>query len=344
MGEHQGPGASTGNRGNKAAPTIYDIARVAGVSPSTVSRALNKPGRINATTEARIRATASSLGYRTNPMARALLTGRTGTIGLVLSDITNPVYFGLVRGVERVASSHDYTLVLTESQESAEIELESSERLIPSVDGLILVGSRLADASIVALSEAKPVVVINRVVDGVPDLVPDIAPGLCAALDHLASLGHRSIAYMAGPHASWMSRHRWNIILDEAPRRGMNVVEIGPGVPTVGGGGDMMRRVVASGVTGVIAYNDLMAIGLLGACRHAGIAVPESLSIIGFDDIFGSDFTTPALTTIRTPLGAVGAEAARRLISRGSGAEADARPALVTEFVLRSSTATPGAG
>ncbi|GAA2334606.1 LacI family DNA-binding transcriptional regulator [Dactylosporangium salmoneum] len=326
--------------GGRTSPTtIYDIARELGVSPSTVSRALHKPGRTNAKTEARIRATAEALGYRINPLARALPTGRTGTLGLILSDITNPVWFDLIRGAERVTAEHGRTLVLAESQESPELERHTAERLVPSVDGFVLVASRLPDAEIRALAGRKPLVVVNRRVSGVDCLVPDVAPGLRAALDHLAAAGHRSLAFLSGPATSWMSRTRWDIALDEAPARGLSIVEIGPGAPTTAGGAAALRRVLASGASAVLAYNDLMAIGLLRACRDAGVAVPGRLSIIGFDDIFGSDFTSPPIATIRSPVGALGGDAVRRLI----GAQ-DAPPPLATEFVPRGSTAPPGYG
>ncbi|MFC7328685.1 LacI family DNA-binding transcriptional regulator [Marinactinospora rubrisoli] len=338
--EQDGPARrSNGNR--KPHATIYDIARHLGVSPSTVSRALNKPGRINARTERRIREAAAELNYRLNPMARALPTGRTGTMGLILSDITNPVYFTLVRGAERVTAAEGYTLVLAESQESGELEARTAERLLASVDGLVLVSSRLEDGHIETLAGQKPLVTVNRRVAGVPGVVPDVTPGILDALDHLAALGHRSLAFLSGPRGSWMNRLRWDTLLDEAPKRGMTIVEIGPGAPTLDGGRAAVRRVRASGVTAVIAYNDLMAIGLLDACRSAGLDVPAGLSIVGFDDIFGSDFTSPPMTTIRTPLDLAGEEAVRRLIAAVDGAAEPERPRVGTEFVLRASTAAP---
>src|SRR6478609_4383204 len=142
----------------KPPATIYDVAKATGVSPSTVSRALNKPGRLKEATERRIRDAAEQLGYRINPMARALPTGKTGTIALLVSDITNPVYFDVVRGAERVASENGLTLVFAESQESPELELATAQRLQTSVDGLFLVASRLDDERIVELAAAKPLV------------------------------------------------------------------------------------------------------------------------------------------------------------------------------------------
>jgi LacI family transcriptional regulator len=330
-----------GNADRKPAATIYDIARHLGISPSTVSRALNKPGRINAKTEQRVREVAAELNYRTNPMARALPTGRTNTLGLILTDITNPVYFPLVRGAERITAAARHTLVLTESQESGEREAESAQRLLQSVDGLVLVASRLDDEQIRKLAEVKPLVLVNRAVEGLPAVVPDVVAGIRDALDHLASLGHTSLAFLSGPSASWMSRLRWETLLDEAPPRGMTIVEIGPGAPTLDGGEHALRRVRASGVTAVVAYNDLMAIGLLRACRDAGIEVPARLSIVGFDDIFGSDFTSPPITTIRTPLDLAGEEAVHRVLA-ALGDDAVPEPRLVSaQFVERASTASP---
>jgi LacI family transcriptional regulator len=342
--DHTDESSNTVQVTRKTAPTIYDIARLAEVSPSTVSRALNKPGRLNQGTERRIRAAADELGYRLNPIARALHTGKTQTIGLVLSDITNPVYFDLVRGAERAVASEQYTLVLAESQESAELERETVSRIGRSVDGLILVASRLGDQDIIELSSDKPLVLVNREVPGVASLVPDVAQGIREALDHLKSLGHRSIAFLRGPTASWMSSHRWEVLFDEAVSRGLHVIEIGPNSPTLEGGADSLRRVRASGVTAVIAFNDLMALGLLMASQQDGFAVPEEISIIGFDDIFGTAFTTPAVTSVRSPLGDLGEDAARELLAVIDQTERTAHRPLHTTLIERQSTGIPRTG
>jgi LacI family transcriptional regulator len=343
VAESTAPVAARGARRGKPAATIYDIAKLAGVNPSTVSRALSKPGRINVKTEERIHAAAKELNYRLNPMARALPTGRTSSLGLLLADITNPMFFNVVRGAESAASTRGYTLLLAESQESAEREADAAARLSPSVDGLVLVTSRLSDEQIVELAEQRPLVVINRQVDGVPGIVPDIGPGIEQALAHLGALGHTAIGFVSGPENSWMNRARWSELLERAPALGMTIVEIGPGKPTLAGGADALARVVASGVTAVLAYNDLMAIGLMRAAQERGLDVPGALSIIGFDDIFGSDFTSPQLSTVRTPLGAIGDRAVRlimQLVDEAAGGltRSDPEPDLVTELVVRGST------
>lgn len=332
-------GEFVGNR--KPQVTIYDVAKLTGVSPSTVSRALSKPGRINVNTARRIREAADAIGYRINPLARALPTGRTGTFALILSDVTNPVYFDFVRGAQGVTAAMDNTLIFAESQESAEIELATAQRLLTSVDGLVLVGSRLSDESIQDLASRKPLILANRRVAGATSVVADVRPGLTDALDHLQALGHHRIAFIAGPPASWMNRHRWEATFELAIERGMSIVEIGPTPPTLEGGHDVVRRITASGVTAVVAYNDLIALGILRHARSSGIDVPAELSVIGFDDIFGADLTTPALSTIRSPLGELGKASIRLLAAEATGTPLAPDLDLITSYIGRESTAPP---
>ncbi|MFF2050252.1 LacI family DNA-binding transcriptional regulator [Leifsonia sp. NPDC058194] len=323
----------------KPPATIYDVAKATGVSPSTVSRALNKPGRLNEATERRIREAAEALDYRINPMARALPTGKTGTLAVLVSDITNPVYFDVVRGAERVATANGLTLVFAESQESPELERATAERLQTSVDGLFLVASRLDDAQIGELAAVKPVVVANRLVPGVPAVVPDPRPGITAALEELRERGHRRIAYLSGPEASWMNDVRWRTLFQFAVDRGMSIVEIVSSAPTREGGAEALQRVLAADVSAVLAYNDLLALGLLRAARDQDVDIPTRLSIVGFDDIFGADLPTPALSTIRSPLREVGEAGIRRLLSEIDGAAEVDIPRLPTTFVSRESVA-----
>jgi LacI family transcriptional regulator len=327
-------------RVNEKAATIYDIAKLAGVNPSTVSRALTTPGRINAATEAKVREAAKQLNYRVNPFARALPTGKTKMIALMVADITNPVFFKLVRGAELKAAEAGYTLVIAESQESSRVESDNLERILPSVDGVILGTTRLSDEEIYAVNKQKPVVLVNRKVDGVSDVVPDNTPGIAEAVKHLAELGHKHIAFVAGPTASWINTDRWNLLMKNAVDLGMTISEIGANEPTVEGGKNSLDRVRAAGVTAVVTYNDVMAIGLLRAATAAGIRVPEDLSIVGFDNIFGSDFTNPPLSTIQMPLEQVGNEAIDVLLK--SFAAEDDEPlhgsAASTSLLLRGST------
>jgi LacI family transcriptional regulator len=254
------------------------------------------------------------------------------------------MFFDAVRGAEAAASHSGYTLVIAESQESGSLEAATVERIMPSVDGVVLVTSRLEDAEVLEIAGKKSVVLMNRRIDGVADVVPDVSEGIDQALDHLKSLGHQSIAYLSGPANSWMSKHRWNLIFQGAVERGLKVVEIGPNEPMVFGGKSAADLVTASGVTAVMAYNDLIAIGLMGALREKGVEVPAQMSVIGFDDIFGSDLTTPALTTIKAPLQKAGELAVTALLQEiedeSSIEVTEAARNLKSQLVLRSSTAT----
>jgi LacI family transcriptional regulator len=328
-------------RGGSA--TIYDVADLAGVNPSTVSRALSKPGRVSAPTTARIQAAADRLNFRINPAARALQTGRTHTLALVVADITNPVVFGIVRGAETAASAAGYTLVITESQESGDAEAEAIERLLPSVDGVVLATTRLSDDRIRDLAGHKPMVLINRAVPDLEGILPDVDSGVQELLSHLTGLGHRSIVYLAGPTASWISERRFERMLDATERSGTALVEIGPTPPTIDGGKAALRRVLAAHATAVVAFNDLIAIGLMQAAAEQGIRIPEQLSVAGFDDIFGSELISPALTTVRAQLVRAGELAVGRLLSVLNGEEPHTTAPLTTTLIVRGSTG-PAAG
>jgi LacI family repressor for deo operon, udp, cdd, tsx, nupC, and nupG len=326
-------------RNGKANATIYDVARVAGVNPSTVSRALNKPGRVSVKTQKLIEDAAGELNYHVNPFARALPTGRTDTFGLIVADITNPTFFDIIRGAESTATARDYTLVLAESTESAVTELTAARRMMGTVDGLILASPRMDDDAIRALSRDKPVVVINREVDGIACVVPDVNKGISEAVRSLAANGHKRVAFVAGPQQSWMSARRWEGVQTACEWSRLDAVRLESAKPTVDGGRQVARDVRASGATAVLTYNDLLAIGLMQELQAAGVVVPDQISIVGFDDIFGADFTTPPLTTVRSPLGECGSGAATLLLDmlHGTG-ESTETLRVETELVLRGSS------
>lgn len=323
----------------KTAATIYDIAELAGVNPSTVSRALSKPGRVSAKTQQKILDAAEELNYQVNIFARALPTGKTQTVGLIVSDITNPAFFDIIRGAETAASARDYTLMLAESAESAEHELTAARRMLATVDALILASPRLADEEIQQLALQKPVVVTNRRVAGVGSVVADTEAGVAEAVRHLADMGHTSIAYVAGPERSWMSKRRWETIKERCDWHGIAASTVASGAPTVDGGRHAAAVVRGGSATAVFCYNDLMAIGLMRELQAAGMTVPDQLSILGFDNIFGSDFTTPPLSTIKSPLRELGVAALTMVLEATDGGGAGTTDStLTTELVLRGST------
>jgi LacI family transcriptional regulator len=327
-------------------PTIYDVAREAGVAASTVSRAFARPGRVNAATAERVKAAASRLGYRVNPLARALPTGRTSILALSVSDVTNPFYAEIIRGAQAAATEAKFTMILADGQESDVLERESLERAMATVEGIVLATSRMSDAAIRSTARQKPMVVLNRHVTDVPSLITDNAAGVRRAVEHLAARGHRGITYVAGPEASWADGARWRALRAATSDLGLSARRVGPFRPTVEGGAVAADELRRHPPTAILAYNDQVAIGIIRHFVGTGIAVPGEVSIIGFDDIFAARLITPALTTITAALQQMGAIAVRNLIAMIRGANATAKDPLVvpTRLIERESTGPVRAG
>lgn len=181
--------------------TIYDVAKEAGVSPSTVSRAFSRPGRVNAETSELIHSAAAKLGYRAKPVLRPEVGVEKNCLGLVVADITNPVYAHIMRGFQREAADAGYTVLLIDSQEDGRAEYGHIQTILPLVDGLVLSASRLTDSAVNQIVKVVPVVATNRIIAGLPSVVPDSGRGMRRAIEHLASLGHTRLTYLAGPEA-----------------------------------------------------------------------------------------------------------------------------------------------
>ena len=326
-------------RDGERAVTIYDVAREAGVVASTVSRAFARPGRVNAVTAERVRVAAEHLGYRVNPLARALPTGKTSIIALTISDVSNPFFTEIIRGAQAAAAEADFTMMLADGQESDVLEREALERSIPIVEGVILASSRMSDAAIRMTAKQKPMVVLNRSIPEVPSLVTDNLSGARQVAGYLHRHAHRSITYVAGPEASWADGARWRALRTVAAEMHLTTRRIGPFPPNVKGGQLAAEKLAAHPPTAVLAYNDQIAIGLIRTFVAAGIEVPGDVSVIGFDDIFASRLITPALTTVAAPLRQMGEIAVHNLLAVIKGAQPKAGAAFVvpTHLVERES-------
>ncbi|MBD8079386.1 LacI family DNA-binding transcriptional regulator [Cellulosimicrobium arenosum] len=325
-------------------PTIYDVAQAAGVATSTVSRAFSRPGRVNAETAERIRRIANELGYRTNPLARGLPTGRTALLAIVVADVTNPFFFEIIRGAEKTATDAGYTLLVADAQESDEAERQALDRTLPLVEGVILATSRLSDSSIRVVAKQRPTVVMNRVMTDVPSVLTDNAQGMRSAVEHLAGLGHTSLAYLAGPEASWADGMRWRAFREATRDLGLKARRLGPFAPTLAGGLSAAKTLARHSATAAVAYNDLVAIGAMRGLVRLGVEVPRDMSVVGFDNIFGSDFCSPPLTTVAAPLRHFGAFAMQRLLGqlRPSSSGSQGPALLPAKLVERGSTAQLG--
>ena len=321
--------------------TIYDVARAAEVAPSTVSRAFSRPGRVNAGTAERIRQVAKEIGYRTNPLARALSTARSHIIALVVSDVANPFYSEIVRGSQAAAAQAGYTILLADAQESDRLERSALERAITVVDGVVLGGSRMSDSAIRMIAKQKPLVVLNRAVVDAPCVVPDNAGGTQRAVEHLSRLGHDALTYVAGPEASWADGMRWRSLQDTTADLQIKVRRIGPFSPDVPGGVRAAEELASAPPTAVVAYNDQLAIGLIRGFGTRGIEVPGHVSVVGFDNIGAAELITPGLTTVAAPLRLAGATATKHLLAMIGGAQSRTGSPMVlpVRLVERGSTA-----
>lgn len=308
--------SSGGERRRGRAATITDVARLAGVAASTVSRALSNPGRVNVATRERIEAAAASLSYVPSAHAQSLTSGRTGSVALLVPDIANPFYFDLIRGAQRQLRAAGYTQLLVDTEESHDVEAETLDMMRKAADGVILAASRLGDDRLIAAARRQPLVTVNRDIPGVPSVIIDTPTGVRQALTHLHSLGHHRVAFVAGPSDSWSSARRWESLQDAAEELGIDLNLLGPWAPNAAAGGAAADAVAASSVTACVVFNDLLAIGMLTRLTERGIRVPDDLSIVGTDDIFGTEFCHPPLTTVAAPIEEAGRVAVTMLLTQ----------------------------
>lgn len=331
-----------------AKASIKDIARAAGVSHSTVSRALSDSPLVNPATKARLRSLAQEMGYSPDAAARSLVMGRTRTIGVVVTTIADPFAAEVVEGIERTAYPHGYSLILAASGDVPEREIAAVEMLRSKrVDAVIVTSSRVGALHQARLAAAGvPVILLNShspggMLNAAPSLaysvrVDDVHGGRLAA-EHLLGLGHRRVAHITGPvgHSPSIDRLAgYRAALAAAGLPYDPALVIG-GTGRLDGGGEALRALLAlqEPPTAVFCYNDMTAIGVLAAVRQAGIAVPRDLAVVGFDDVPYAAYVVPALTTVAQPLFELGERAmqmALALIVCDGGA-----PCKVTDVVLQ---------
>ncbi len=324
--------------------SIHDVAALAGVSVATVSRSFTIPQAVREETRAAVLAAAEQLGYQPNRAARGLITGRTGNVGVIVPELGNPFFLEMLGGAQARARKADYAVFVADGRESATEEAALIAAMRKQVDGIILCSSRLPPRRLAALDPVPTLVLVNRKIPGLPAIILDSAGGMRQAVRHLAELGHRRCAFVSGPRASWSNRQRRQALLAETARLGVEVAVLGPVSPQFESGVDVAEAVLAARVSAVLAYNDLVAVGILSRMAALGVAVPEELSVVGFDDIALAAMVTPPLTTVALPAARAGEAAVEVLMERLDGPVA-VRSAGVRELpaqlVVRSSTGPP---
>jgi LacI family transcriptional regulator len=328
--------------------TLKHVAARAGVSFTTVSHVVNGTRRVSDATRRRVEKAIAEIGYSPSAIARALKKSETHIIGVVVPNITNPFFAELTRGIEDACESRQYSVFLCNGDDDSERQGRAVQTLLERrVDGMLFATPAGDEAALGRRLGTLPMksVVIDRVLPGSgADLVRvDHEAGAALAVRHLLALGHRRIGCLSGPSQFAVARARvagWRQALQEA---GIVPAEswLLEGEFSTAAGHALTRRLLdRSDVTAILAGNDLMGIGVLRAAAEAGIAVPQRLSVVGFDGIDIGAYTYPALTTVGHPIRRLGELAATVLIERIAGREPKARDVVVTpELMLRESTA-----
>jgi DNA-binding LacI/PurR family transcriptional regulator len=327
--------------------SIYDIAKKAGVSPSTVSRALEDHPRIGATTRKRIQELAREMHYVPSTVAKSLAANKTWAIGMVLAAISDPFMGRVVEGVEQAAIEAGFNVFISTSQNDQQREIAVIKMLQKRrVDGIIVIASHLFEQYPRLFERSKvPIVVINEQKPGetMHFVTVDDVHAARLAVEHLLALGHRRIGFVGVTNRPKSNRYRLKgyqdalaaagIALDPALIFSSDSIE-----DHARRGGASLEPLLTAGATAVFCYNDATAIGLLAACHKRGLCVPDNLSIIGFDDIDMATYAMPPLTTIRQPRFELGQRAMDMMLALLDGQEPE-NQFVPTELVVRQTTA-----
>lgn len=326
---------------------IAEIARRANVSTATVSRTINQSGPVKAATARKVWRVVSELNYYPNSHARALVSGRSRLLGLIVSDITNPFFSELIRSFDSMAGQQQYDVLITSTDYQTNRMTATLRRMLErKVDGVALMTSEMDMGLIRELSKrGVPIVFmdVGQMGPRMSHVLIDYGNGITQAVDHIVGLGHKNVAFISGPLDLHSARTRRQAFLDGMRRHGLMPDRklIREGTHTADGGYREMAALLRQGrrPSAVVASNDWTAIGALHAIQAAGLRVPEDISLVGFDDIPLVSYTTPSLTTVRMSAADVGGtafDALYRLIG-GERHEGDVYQ-IPTRLVVREST------
>jgi LacI family transcriptional regulator len=337
----------------QSAATLNDVARAAGVHPSTVSRALD-PARqhlLSPETRSRVAQVAESLGYQVNTLARSLRTGSTGLLGVVAPDVANPFIGQFLSGVEDVLHGTGRMLLIAESHDdSATLAGVLQQMVTRRLDALIVTAARRGDeASLTRAAAAVPVVLAVRSLEsgGLPTIIHDDRLGARLAAEHLVQLGHERLAQLRGSDDISSFRERsigFADFLARSSARDVSLPEVAS-EPSVEQGRTLTARLLEidprERPTAIFAHNDLLAVGALSAIADRGLRCPEDISVVGYNDSPLTDHLAPPLTTVRVPTAEMGVRAGRLVTALLAGTDAHIDEPPRPELVIRRSTAAP---
>lgn len=334
--------------------TIKDVATRAGVSKSTVSHVLNKTRVVEEATRRKVLSAVEELGYRPSQVARSLISKRTKTAGLLISDVSNPFYPDVILGVEEVAFANDYSIFLCNTNYDLERGLNLVQSLVnKSVDGILFMSSSMSLQMVQEAVENRIHAVVldweeNNLEGLVSTIIINFESGIQQAVRHLIELGHQQIAHISGPLSLWTAQVRKNAFLKALEQNGLDASQaiIIEGDLRIEGGRKAFEQLYQLNPrpSAVLAANDLMALGVLWAARNAGLDLPRDLAVVGLDDIDLASKVSPSLSTVALPRREIGKTAMLLLLEMIKEEKEATKSHLTvdTTFVLRQSTQRVG--
>lgn len=295
--------------------TVRDIAKEAGVSAATVSRALARPEAVAPATRKRVIEVAERLGYDVTMSTRPNGRVKQSSIGVIVPDLDNPTFASLVKSAQQRCRVRGYATVLGDCEKDAEIEADLLRDLSDRVDGLIICSPRNQANKVATFAERVPLVVVDGHVEGLPTVTVDYAGGMDQVVTHLAALGHTQLAYAGGRTATWSEQQRREGLHRALANRNLpNYIDLGAFSAGIAGGYAAADQLLATPATAIVCINNLIALGTINRLHQRGLSVPEDLSVVEFDTANTSRMASPLLTTVAPPPGTVGWTAADTII------------------------------
>lgn len=336
--------------------SIKDIAKAAGVSYSTVSRALHDSPLISQEVRAQIQKIAGSMGYTPNALAQSLQSHQTNSVGLLITTISDPFFADVVHGVEEEARKAGISVFLATTNNEPDAEINIIETFSRRrVDGVIVASSRIGPGYANRLEQIRiPVIMVNTEAEEEGKFIfsasVDDYAGACQAVNHLIGLGHRRIGYLGVSNRNVSNKHRLDGYRDALKRNSIDIPpewiiineDTAPGELSLDFkiGQKLGTEILKTDVTAVFCYCDTIAAGVMETCRRAGLSIPGQMSIVGFDDNFICEILYPPLTTVHQPEKEIGQQAMRMLINGLAGEDVE-DVMLDPSLVIRESTAPP---
>ncbi|MCY3999398.1 MAG: LacI family DNA-binding transcriptional regulator [Bacteroidetes bacterium] len=323
--------------------TIHDVARIANVSISTVSRVLNDSAPVSDPKRTRVLDAISTLNFTPNPIAQCLIGHPTGTIGAILPHISGEFFADLLSGLDAAVKHHHYTLMVTASRRVESDFMVALKAMHKRVDGLIVMSPELTSDHVRSLiSTDIPVVFLNTETSpkDTPSVNFDNSGGMKMIGEHLVELGHSRIAYISGPKGAYDALQRWRGFNESIPNH--VTVSYYQGDFTFKSGYDIASQILTSSArpSAIAASNDLSALGAMRALLEHGVRIPDDIAVTGFDGTASAYFSTPSLTTVNIPIGHLSANAVNILIKRLSkcGIHESTQVNTPIDLIIREST------